>query len=186
MIVPNRKILVVDDDPKVLDAYRQVLVVNEEDSADELMELLMGDLSLEQDESEKTVLESSDAFDVTTASAGEEAIELFKQAQEEGTPFASVFLDVRMPPGMDGVECAGQLKRLDPDVYIVIVSAYSDYSIDDIHNHVGHDFLYLQKPFRSEELAQVARFFAHSWGRHAAEREKMAKWEAELEHYRSQ
>lgn len=186
MIVPNRKILVVDDDPHVLEAYDEILVSAGNSEADELMRMLTDDFSLESDESQRTVEAAKDAFELVSATSGEEAVQLFMEAQEQGEPFSTVFLDIRMPPGMDGVECSGQIRRIDPHVYIVVVSAYSDYSLDEIHTHLGHDFVYLRKPFIPEELFQVARVFSYYWTRDRMQHEKLTRVEQALEQCRHQ
>lgn len=180
MIIPNRKILVVDDDPHVLEAYEEILVTAGDSETDELMSLLTDGFSLDSDESKSAVDVSKETFELSTAESGHDAITLFKQALKEGKPFSTVFLDIRMPPGMDGVECSSQLRMLDPRVNIVVVSAYSDYSMDEIHTHLGHNFIYLRKPFIPDELFQVARLFSYYWTRDILQTEKFAKLEQEL------
>ncbi len=180
MITPNRKILVVDDDQQVLNTYKEVLVEQQNSSADELMDLLTEGFLLDQGESEAAVELGKDSFELVSARSGDEALKLFTQAQEQGEPFSVVFLDVRMPPGMDGIQCGGKIRDIDPHVYIVIASAYSDYSLDEMNNFLGYDFVYLRKPFLPDELLQITRVFTYYWSRDYLERQKRAGLEEEL------
>ena len=181
MIEANRKILVVDDDFSVLDAYEEILIAANDDEADSLLELLTADLSVGKDESKSTVDSSKETFEMVKASSAEEAIEIFHQAHTAGEPFSTVFMDIRMPPGMDGVECSGQLLKIDPNVYIVIVSAYADYSLSDIKLHLGNNYVYLKKPFIPEELIQVAEFFSLQWKKSQQLKHRIVELENELD-----
>jgi CheY-like chemotaxis protein len=75
-------------------------------------------------------------FDFVACAQGEDAIALASQAANDGDPFDVVILDVRMPPGIDGVEAGSQIRMLDPDVQIVFVSGYSDISIEELRRRV--------------------------------------------------
>lgn len=182
MITPNRKILVVDDDQQVLNTYHEVLVEQQNSSADELMDLLVDGFSLDEKESEDAVGLGNDSFELVSAASGEEALEIFKQADQQWEPFSVVFLDVRLPPGMDGIQCGGKIRDIDPHTYIVIASAHSDYSLDDMHNFLGYDFIYLRKPFLPDELLQLTRVFSYYWSRDHLERQKRIRLEEELSH----
>ena len=75
------------------------------------------------------------------------------------------FVDMRMPLGMNGLETAKALRKLDERIYIVIVTAYSDIGLEEIGRELGYGFLYLNKPFRQHEIKQVARMLADNWKR---------------------
>lgn len=155
MTINYRKLLVVDDDQSVLDAYQDILADSDFSGVMELMEMLPTESAA------ASLLESSPAgFELVEANSAEEAIERFSTAHSEGDPFAAVFLDVRMPPGMDGIDCAAELRKIDPQVRLAIVSAYADYSIEAIREKLGRDFIYLKKPFIPEELSQVAELYS--------------------------
>ncbi len=157
----NRKILVVDDDHDVLISYEEILSPsNYENETGRLMMLLSAN-----QESPPASNNNKVPFTIVRASSGDEAIHLFQQAYDAGEPFSVVFLDVRMPPGMNGIECGGRLRQIDPSVYLVIVTAYADYSRDEIHEELGPDFIYLKKPFIPEELLQFAELFSFYWSR---------------------
>ncbi len=180
MAIENKRILVVDDDPMVRSAYLETLVSSRSDQTDDLKDLLIGEFNLGEDETNLTLDVAKLSFEVVVASSGEEAIELQRQAMDRNEPFALAFVDVRMPGGMDGIECSGQLRHIDPRTYIVIVSAYSDYSLDEINTHIGYEFIYLRKPFISEELYQMARAYSTMWGRQEELQQKVGRLEKQL------
>jgi signal transduction histidine kinase len=84
------------------------------------------------------------------------------------------FVDVRMPPGIDGVQTIKRLWEIDPNIHCVICSAYSDYSWDQMIEELGQTdkLLILKKPFDPTEIFQIASAFTEKWN--AAEREQKA------------
>lgn len=86
---------------------------------------------------------------------GEEAVALVEEACASGKPFDVVVLDVRMPPGIDGVQAARRIREVDEHVQILFVSGFNDYGREELldkvppRNNVG----YIQKPVRLSELA---------------------------------
>jgi diguanylate cyclase (GGDEF)-like protein len=80
-------------------------------------------------------------------------------------PFAVVFLDMRMPPGPDGVWAAARIRELDPAVEIVLCTAYSDVDPRDIGGMVPPEekLSYLQKPFHPHEIRQMTISLASKW-----------------------
>ena len=97
MIIPNRKILVVDDDPEVIDTFNTILVESNSDEMEDLLGLLTTDMHSSVEESKELLNSSSDSFNLHTAESAGQAIELFKKAMIEGEPFSTVFIDIRMP-----------------------------------------------------------------------------------------
>ncbi len=104
-------------------------------------------------------------FILTLCGQAEEAVEAVGKAVEEGKPFAVVFLDVKMPPGRDGVWAAEQIRALDPHTEIVMVTGYSDVMPDKIASRVppADKFFYLQKPFHNQEIQQFASALSAKW-----------------------
>ena len=104
-------------------------------------------------------------FSVQSAYQGEEGLGIATAAFNEGKPFCIAFVDMRMPPGWDGIETIKRLWALDPDLQIVICSAYSDYTHSDIKNHLTHmgKLLILKKPFDPIEVAQMAIALSEKW-----------------------
>ena len=97
-------------------------------------------------------------FEVEGALQGQEGYEKVRCALGEGRPYAMAFVDMRMPPGWDGVETIQQLWKADPELQVVICSAYSDYSWDQIIAKLGTTdrLLILKKPFDGMEVCQLA------------------------------
>ena len=99
-----------------------------------------------------------DASTWCTAPGAEEAVRAVQGANDAGQPFAVAFLDMRMPPGPDGVWAASQIRELDPRIDIVVVTAYSDLDPEEIARRVPpqESLFYLQKPFHPHEIRQLA------------------------------
>ena len=133
------RILVVDDEPAILSLYQETL----------------------QPQSKPN------HFDVTFCSQAEEALDAFRTAVEEEKPFAVTFLDLRMPPGPDGIWLAERIRALDPYTEIVMVTGYSDTSTtpDKIASRVPptDKLLYLQKPFHNLEIQHFAASLSTKW-----------------------
>jgi len=96
---------------------------------------------------------------------GEEALAMVTQAVHENRPYALAFVDMRMPPGWDGLETIERLWEVDPDLHVVICSAYSDQSWSGICQrlHKGEQFLILKKPFETAEVLQCAVSQVRKW-----------------------
>ena len=117
----------------------------------------------------------SPAYELTHCRQGDEAVEQVRRAVAEARPFAVAFLDVRMPPGPDGVQAAEQIRSLDPNIEIVIVSAMYDLAPAEISAQVPppHKLLYLQKPFDLAEIIQFAASLSAKWQTERSERQLM-------------
>ncbi len=146
-------LLIVDDEQSVLELYQHALGKEQRLGHEVVkgMEMMLGITTMQDLE------ESSERYDLTLAMQGEQAIQLARKAIEEGNPFPVAFIDMRMPPGMDGLETAKALRQLDDRIYLVIVTAYSDRSIDEINRQLEYGVLYLEKPFSETEVQQMAR-----------------------------
>lgn len=109
-------------------------------------------------------------FQTAFASQGEQAESLTKAAIEQGVPFAVAIVDVRMPPGIDGVETVKRLWRVQSDIQIILCTAYSDYSWQEIVEELGasHRLVVLKKPFDPIEVLQLCQAMCIKW---VAERE---------------
>ena len=153
----NNRILVVDDDPGARTSYQTIL------SAPPEKDVLAKGALLFEGTAEDTEVSLIRQYDLTMAEKGEEGVEAVKKAIEEKTPLALAFIDMKMP-GIDGAETSKRIWAIDPDIKIVIVTAYSEYTPDDIIRVAGRDdIFYLRKPFYPEEIRQFARVLTNQW-----------------------
>lgn len=155
------RVLVVDDNPTIHEDFRKILLghPDRERVPDALANLEAALLD------EEVPQESAEAFDLDSAFQGREGLEKVQAALHEGQPYVVAFVDMRMPPGWDGVETITHLWKTDPALQVVICTAYSDYSWSQIIAQLdGNDNLtILKKPFDNVEVAQLARALAKKW-----------------------
>jgi len=154
----NRRILVIDDNPSIHTDFRNILAPRrEEDGHLENMEAALFGDKIEKG----PVIE----FDVDCASQGQEGYAKVIEAAKAGRPYATAFVDVRMPPGWDGIETVERIWAEYKDLQVVICTAYSDYSWDKIMKRLGHSdqLLILKKPFDNIEVMQVALALTEKW-----------------------
>jgi signal transduction histidine kinase/AmiR/NasT family two-component response regulator/HPt (histidine-containing phosphotransfer) domain-containing protein len=157
----NRRILVVDDTASIHEDFRKVLTLHADSDA----------ASLDSDAAELFALSptpsSVDAplFELKFALQGEEGVAIAANAAREARPFAVAFVDMRMPPGWDGLKTTQMLWSADPNLQIVICSAYSDYSWRELLQQFGMNdrLLILKKPFDPIEVSQIACTLTEKW-----------------------
>jgi diguanylate cyclase (GGDEF)-like protein len=154
----TRRILQIDDQEAIHDDYRKVLGPRENLST----ALNQATLDLFDDPINTATWEG---FELDSALQGQEGFDLVRRSLEEGRPYAMAFVDVRMPPGWDGVETVRRIWEVDPEILIVICSAYSDYSWEDMVSKLGRNdrFLILKKPFDNIEVRQCAMVLTERW-----------------------
>jgi two-component system NtrC family sensor kinase len=104
-------------------------------------------------------------FQLDSAYQGDEGLARVKQALDQGQPYAMAFMDVRMPPGCDGVEATAKIWEVDPDLQVVMCTAYSDWSWDEMLHKLGQSdrLVVLKKPFDSIEVLQLANSLCRKW-----------------------
>src|SRR6185312_12690910 len=104
-------------------------------------------------------------FEVDSAFQGQEGLEMVRKAVAEGRPYPLAFVDVRMPPGWDGIETVARIWKEYPDLQVVICTAYSDYSWDDMLKNLGRTdrLVILKKPFEVIEVLQLAEALTEKW-----------------------
>jgi PAS domain S-box-containing protein len=158
MTKPNHRILIVDDNPAIHDDFRKILCPGRQGRAD--IQNLKAAL-FDKAPRPPTTIE----FELFSAFQGQEALDLVKRAVDEQRPFALAFLDVRMPPGWDGVETTARLWEASPDLQIVICTAYSDYSWDEMRARLNQpdSLVILKKPFDNVEVQQLAHAMTKKW-----------------------
>ena len=121
------RILIADDDEHILECYREAF--GESESTDYMKALDALDAELFSPEAE---IEEMPRFEVVACSQGKDAVDLAKRAASDGQPFDVVILDVRMPPGIDGVVAGSAIRELDPNVEIVFVTGFSDVPLEEL------------------------------------------------------
>jgi PleD family two-component response regulator len=164
------RVLVVDDDPAILDAYREHLcpATNAEseartDSLEDLRARLFPRAGAPR--AAPPAPPTRTRFRVEAASSAEAAVEAVRQAIASGAPFAVVFLDMRMPPGRDGAWAAAEIRAMDENVSICLCSAYSDVDTEELSARIPPEdkFFFLAKPFHPQEVRQMALALGHKW-----------------------
>jgi len=147
----SSRILVIDDNPAIHSDFRKVL--EGDTSSDPLL-----DLSAELFGEQSTSNQFKPAFEIDSAQQGQAGYEKVKLAFEAGQPFAMAFVDMRMPPGWDGLETIENLWKVDPELQVVICTAYADYSWSEVVERLGANdrWLVLKKPFDNAEVCQIA------------------------------
>ncbi|HYC73127.1 MAG TPA: response regulator [Opitutaceae bacterium] len=153
----NLRILVVDDNRAIHQDFRKILVGEETAGAAASMEAALFGAPVE--------VRRDVRYELDSAYQGQEALEMARKARAEGRPYAMAFMDVRMPPGWDGIETTAKIWEVDPEIQIVICTAYSDYSWDQMTNRLGHPdrLVILKKPFDNVEALQLATALTEKW-----------------------
>ena len=154
----NRRILLVDDNPAIHDDFRKILAADTASAAgidDEAAQFF----------GESKPKPAAVAFDLDSAFQGEEALAKVQQKLAEGKPYAMAFVDVRMPPGWDGIETIARIWRDYPELQVVICTAFSDYSWTEMIEKLGQSdrLVILKKPFDTVEVVQLASAMTEKW-----------------------
>ncbi len=161
MTPEHRRILVADDLASIHEDYRKILAPTGPTSPP-----FTGFADfLPPTQTPARRADTAASFSVECVLQGEDAVATATAARAAGQPFALAFIDVRMPPGIDGVETAFRLREVDPDLQIVLCTAYSDYSLGDIAAKFPESdgLLVLKKPFDPVEVQQLARSLCRKW-----------------------
>jgi PAS domain S-box-containing protein len=154
----NNRILVIDDNPEIHTDFRKILgpAVPVSGELDTVLAEFFGP---------KEPAAALCDFQLDSAFQGKEGIAMVERALAVGKPYAMAFVDVRMPPGWDGVETITRIWKIDATIQIVICTAYSDYSWQDIIAKLGKSdrLVILKKPFDSIEVLQLAHALTEKW-----------------------
>jgi len=111
-----------------------ILVVDDEEIMREILETLL----------------TREGYDVKLASSGEEGLDLAR-----ALPFDAALVDIMMP-GINGIETLEELRRIDEDLAVIIITAFAsvESAISAMKNGA---FDYITKPFKNEEVLVVIR-----------------------------
>ena len=154
------RILIVDDNVTIHADFRKILAPP--DTADiqlrDTESLLFG-------QSVDTAAIATPVYQIDSASQGQEGLRMVELALDEGRPYALAFVDVRMPPGWDGIETVDRIWQKQPELPVVICTAYSDYSWQEMMSRLGHsnNLVVLRKPFEAVEVLQLAHSLTGKW-----------------------
>jgi len=156
----SRRILIIDDNAAIHHDFRKVLGVQADQSAQATLDLLEAGLF---GTSVTTAVRPN--FEIDSAHQGQEGVKMAGQAVAEGRPYVMAFVDMRMPPGWDGLETIEHLWKTDPDVQVVICSAHTDYDWTEVVARLGHSdkLLVLRKPAEPIEVLQCATALSRKW-----------------------
>ena len=153
----NQRILVIDDDPGVRDAFKEILASSATSGIAERGAALFGQ------KTPSLPACSLQSYELTLAENGKQGVKTVERALAQHQPFAVAFIDMNMP-GIDGAETSRRIWAVDPQIKIVIVTAFSEYRPCDIVSIAQRDdIFYLRKPFNSEEIKQFANALTNSW-----------------------
>jgi two-component system cell cycle sensor histidine kinase/response regulator CckA len=158
----NNRILIVDDNESIHDDFRKILLSSKTIEENEYKNL---ELELFGNTNNATMVTTNLDYQIDFVFQGEQALELVEKAERQNKPYALIFMDVRMPPGWDGIETISKIWERFPNIEIVICSAYSDYSWDKIISKLGTNdrLLFLKKPFDAVEVQQMALALVKKW-----------------------
>jgi diguanylate cyclase (GGDEF)-like protein len=173
--IDPRRILIVDDNRAIHDDFRKILANPDGDE---------GLRSLEASvfgETRPTPYALTD-YRLDSAYQGREALTLVQQASRDGQPYSVAFIDMRMPPGWDGLETIQRLWAVDPELQVVICSAYSDHDWQDVVERLGRsdNLLVLKKPFDVIEVLQCTHALSSKWRNERALRQQLESLEKDV------
>ena len=161
------RVLIADDEADVRDAYRQVLSDTDMSSETAVFHNLRERLfnKAAQEKLARNLSGSDTTFMPVFCDGAEAAVAAVRDALGADKPFAVAFLDMRMPPGPDGIWAAARIRELDPAIEIVMCTAYSDVDPREFGAMVPPEekLSYLQKPFHPHEVRQMTISLSSKW-----------------------
>jgi len=166
------RIIIIDDNPEIHNDFIKILTTNRlnKKKLEDIEKVLFG---------EATTIEPLPEFHIDTASQGKEGVDMIVKGANEGRKYALAFVDIRMPPGWDGIETIKHIWEIDKDIQVVICTAYSDYSWKETVTQLGQkdNLLILKKPFDTIAVQQLACALTRKWGLLQETREHTLKLE---------
>jgi diguanylate cyclase (GGDEF)-like protein len=157
----RHRVIIIDDNEAIHSDFRKILE-GELDGPDALLaaeRALFGEQPLPATRSARSM------FEIDSALQGQEGVARVRRSLEEGRPYALAFVDMRMPPGWDGLETIERLWAIDPHVQVVICSAHSDYDWLEVIKRLDYSdkLLVIKKPFEAIEVLQSANALTRKW-----------------------
>jgi CheY-like chemotaxis protein len=169
----NGRILIVDDNQAIHTDFRKILCADHGSELKDMEATLFG----------QSAANRRPGYEIDSAFQGQEGVALMEKARAEGRPYAMAFVDVRMPPGWDGVETTSRIWKICPDTQVVLCTAYSDYSWDEMMAKLDYSdrLVILKKPFDAVEVLQLASAMTEKCRLSLEARDKMAQLESKVE-----
>jgi CheY-like chemotaxis protein len=167
----NWRVLVIDDNPAIHDDFRKILCPRTAEALDATEAAVFG-------QAPDTIRQTR--FEVDSAYQGPAGLLMVKKNLAAGRPYATAFVDVRMPPGWDGIETSVRLWQVAPDLQVVICTAYMDYSWEEMVEKLGYTdrLVILKKPFEAVEVLQLASALAEKWRLHREAKGQLERLES--------
>jgi diguanylate cyclase len=152
----THRLLMIDDNPAIHEDYRKILTGRDDTQISRAEAALF---------TAPQPPVSRPTFDVDLALQGRDGVELARRALAEGRPYSVAFVDMRMPPGWDGLETIENLWKVDPEIQVVVCSAYSDYDWMELLARLGRSdkLIVIKKPFEPIEILQSASALSRKW-----------------------
>lgn len=169
---PNRRIVLIDDNPSI---HADVGKILQPAGQQDLAAIRRSAAALFEGVAAPSLPAETESFELASAFQGEEGVALAREAARAEKPFALAIVDCRMPPGIDGIRTIEQLWSVCPDIQVVLCTAYSDYSWEQITEILGTSdgLVILKKPFDVAELRQLAESMTLRWNRNADMRRRV-------------
>ncbi|MDW3711444.1 MULTISPECIES: putative bifunctional diguanylate cyclase/phosphodiesterase [unclassified Pseudomonas] len=174
----NRRVLIIDDTPSMHEDYRKILSPEATQGLSSMESLLFGIAEPRP----------STRYELDHAYQGRDGHALAEQALAEYRPYAMAFVDMRMPPGWNGLETIERLWRLDPDLQIALCTAFSDLAWDELSERLNLNdrLLVLKKPFDAIEIRQIANTLTAKWQAMQENKIRVKALEITIEHRASE
>lgn len=155
------RVIIIDDTE---DIHNNIKILFNPINTHSELESLSQEIFSNKSESNK-ISSNHFAVDIDSAFQGKEGFQKIKLAYENDNPYAVAVVDMRMPPGWDGLETIEHIRSIDKEIEIIISSAYSDYSWQDIADRLGatSQYLFLSKPFEVAEMKQMIISLGRKW-----------------------
>ena len=170
----NRRILIVDDQEDLRQQLTRLLLgVPGNTEAGSLIDQIRSRISKGRQDREAPP--SRVTFEIDAVGQGRDAYEHIKESFSRNQPYALMFLDMRLPPGWDGLETAQRIRSIDKEIQIVIMTAYADYEQHELAEKISepNKLLYLKKPFHPKEIRQLALAMTENWNINRRENDRL-------------
>jgi diguanylate cyclase (GGDEF)-like protein len=181
---PARRVLIIDDQQHIHETFQRVFAAEpcHDASLSDFESRFLNDVQ----QGSTPPLQVKPVYQLTHAHGGAEGLALVEQSVKIGERFSVAFVDMRMPEGLDGLETTEKLWEIDPCLQVVICTAHSDHSWDDVVARLGYNdkLLLLKKPFESDEARQLALALSEKCRLAALQERKVAELRGEVDRRR--